>query len=632
MKGRSGGTNGRASGLKGEKKSKKPVLQSVVFTKAGTARDVEQSLLERQVGERAPELGRGIVDPEIFNEFSNGLATTLGGPVKGHSYWVKQKQHQSDPEPLTSDSSIEDLQSDSASLSEDTKAALLDYANNASDSEDDDSSLDTRPALGFHLSGKNLSKDGTVSCARKYQSFVESAGTTGGMDMPLYPESFGKDKMYGVLSMQGKGSEVENALAKKLDKAHLGSISDVSSDFSDSWESVSDSSTRSESKDCDAPKPSLIKTTPLVDDDSNESESSSYNEGSEAPATRLKTAVRPSSKRPTSSGQGPFLPLEAEDLALMSRAERKRYLKNLVSREESRKHSASNFDARHDESLMKGLTKSAQRKAKKNDRKEKRLNAQVEAEERFYKGVCIARQFAVTRLDSPALLEFLEEQNREIYDFVRDYQRGEELVFPFIPGPVRKLVAQVGQNYGLVCKRQGKAENSVLVLARRASKSVVPKNYEAIPEKLLSERISKAQKRVNKGIESMEHAMMLKSTLPNKLQQVLNNASAQKLNKQSQRRSEGVSESVRIIEKSYMEMVKGDKRSASSSSKGANRSAHLKVGQVVGEHAPSLDESNRGHKMLQIMGWKPGDSIGKDASGGTRVEVVVRRKNAGLGS
>ncbi|KAI8985036.1 hypothetical protein BDB01DRAFT_896608 [Pilobolus umbonatus] len=56
-------------------------------------------------------------------------------------------------------------------------------------------------------------------------------------------------------------------------------------------------------------------------------------------------------------------------------------------------------------------------------------------------------------------------------------------------------------------------------------------------------------------------------------------------------------------------------------------------GTVVGAEASPIGEGNVGHRMLALMGWKEGQSLGT-ANGGiiAPIEAVIRKKNLGLGS
>lgn len=53
---------------------------------------------------------------------------------------------------------------------------------------------------------------------------------------------------------------------------------------------------------------------------------------------------------------------------------------------------------------------------------------------------------------------------------------------------------------------------------------------------------------------------------------------------------------------------------------------------VVGGEAAALDDSNVGHRMLQVMGWVPGSGLGPGGSGLQEpIEATVRPRHRGLG-
>ncbi|KAJ2565518.1 squalene synthetase-like protein, partial [Coemansia sp. RSA 1836] len=56
-------------------------------------------------------------------------------------------------------------------------------------------------------------------------------------------------------------------------------------------------------------------------------------------------------------------------------------------------------------------------------------------------------------------------------------------------------------------------------------------------------------------------------------------------------------------------------------------------GKMVAENAPEVGSSNIGHKMLQQMGWQPGQGLGvKEEGRATPVDVMIRTERRGLGA
>ena len=67
--------------------------------------------------------------------------------------------------------------------------------------------------------------------------------------------------------------------------------------------------------------------------------------------------------------------------------------------------------------------------------------------------------------------------------------------------------------------------------------------------------------------------------------------------------------------------------------RGGVAAASYANGEVVGAAAPELPASNRGRAMLEKMGWKMGEGIGKEGNQGSvdAVKHVVKTNKAGLG-
>lgn len=77
------------------------------------------------------------------------------------------------------------------------------------------------------------------------------------------------------------------------------------------------------------------------------------------------------------------------------------------------------------------------------------------------------------------------------------------------------------------------------------------------------------------------------------------------------------------------------KSEASSSEKKGSKKPNTKAipGTIIGDNAKKIDDDNIGNKMLQKMGWTPGQGLGNSGLGITDpIEAMVRGKRVGLGS
>ncbi|KAJ2081306.1 squalene synthetase-like protein [Coemansia sp. RSA 988] len=75
---------------------------------------------------------------------------------------------------------------------------------------------------------------------------------------------------------------------------------------------------------------------------------------------------------------------------------------------------------------------------------------------------------------------------------------------------------------------------------------------------------------------------------------------------------------------------KGGKRDKAGRGQASAGNEH---GKIVAEHAPEVGASNVGHRMLQQMGWTPGQGLGAGEKGrATPVDVMIRAGRRGLGA
>lgn len=172
----------------------------------------------------------------------------------------------------------------------------------------------------------------------------------------------------------------------------------------------------------------------------------------------------------------------------------------------------------------------------------------------------------------PAVLEYLNKENERIRDFVRDPQcrAGDSLVLPLLPGPIRKIVYTLSAAYNLKYKSQGKKVKKKVATLFKNKRSSVPLDWASLVEDAISGEVSLTKsKKTKKG------------------------------------------KKVKVPEASMNMPKKGD---------------------IVGANAKPIPETNIGHKLLQSMGWSPGDSLGDGVSGLKEpVQVVIRSRRGGLG-
>ena len=73
--------------------------------------------------------------------------------------------------------------------------------------------------------------------------------------------------------------------------------------------------------------------------------------------------------------------------------------------------------------------------------------------------------------------------------------------------------------------------------------------------------------------------------------------------------------------------------SRSEKGKGVGRASRHREGDVVGNAAPKLNESNVGFRLLELMGWSEGDRIGASTNGlEAPLAAVIKTSKLGLGA
>lgn len=183
--------------------------------------------------------------------------------------------------------------------------------------------------------------------------------------------------------------------------------------------------------------------------------------------------------------------------------------------------------------------------------------------------------------------------NRELKMFLNDDVESELEMDPMPPLP-RKFLHELAHLYGLKSKSSGQGRDRHCVLYK-TERSSIPRNVKHVSD--LIQRADKAVLWMDKTVTKGQK--FTAASVPGKVK----------------------------------EARKGKKGGSNKGSPGGP-SAKPQVGTVVGQDAAPLDESNLGNKMLQKLGWKPGQSLGAAGSEGIvdPLTAVVRGRRTGLGA
>lgn len=184
--------------------------------------------------------------------------------------------------------------------------------------------------------------------------------------------------------------------------------------------------------------------------------------------------------------------------------------------------------------------------------------------------------------------------NRELKAFVNDDIEDCLEMDPMPPLP-RKFLHELAHIYGLKSKSAGQGRDRHCVLYK-TERSSLPRNVKAV--KVLVDRADQAVLWMDKSVSKGKK--FTQASVPSH------------------------------VKETRVRGGKGKKKSASSEP--AVPSTKPAVGTVIGKHARPIAEDNIGNRLLQKMGWKPGQSLGVGDDGILQpVEAVVRGKRTGLG-
>jgi hypothetical protein len=175
------------------------------------------------------------------------------------------------------------------------------------------------------------------------------------------------------------------------------------------------------------------------------------------------------------------------------------------------------------------------------------------------------------------LFGYLTTMNEQIHRWAKDDGYGDCLVLPPMPSAVRKQVVILCKEYKGTAKIRGSGKKKNL-LVFRTQNTHVPGNWKGLVQNVVP--------------------------FGSKLQGATGNHQSKQKNPK-----------------------KGKKAPS------AADTASPKVGEVIGAKAAAIEESNIGHKMMRLMGWSPGQSLGTSGEGQIvdPIKVVIRGKRTGLG-
>jgi hypothetical protein len=183
---------------------------------------------------------------------------------------------------------------------------------------------------------------------------------------------------------------------------------------------------------------------------------------------------------------------------------------------------------------------------------------------------------------SPQVFKYLKHINITIKEFVTN--GFESIPLGNLPSELRKSVGMIAIEYNVKLKTRGSGKRKITNLIR-TSRSKIPDNWNSIVETVFSKT------------EAQRHSNM-------------------------------------DVRKRNLDMAKRrGKYHNNNKSKGKSSINKPQLGSKVGENANPISDSNKGFKLLQSMGWTPGESLGTNNTNGivNPIEVIVRDQS-GLGA
>lgn len=222
-------------------------------------------------------------------------------------------------------------------------------------------------------------------------------------------------------------------------------------------------------------------------------------------------------------------------------------------------------------------SKSALKKQAKRDAKVRRGKLREEQKKRESENSKLAKSLRKGTVQKNADIKaILVKANLLLHDFVIQPEL-ESIILPPVVGQIRRVICELCKMYKLLPKTRGSGKSKILAVFRTGS-SFMPTNWKTLGES------------------------MYDKYQPNP--------------------------------KPYPSTDSGTKKTKATRGKiGApDDAARPMVGDIIGASSKVIGGENLGHKMMLMMGWKPGDSLGASSEGILEpIQVTVRARRSGLG-
>ena len=267
--------------------------------------------------------------------------------------------------------------------------------------------------------------------------------------------------------------------------------------------------------------------------------------------------------------------------------------------------------------------------------------------------------------------QYLDKLNDMLVDFCR-ISLEDHLILPPMAAEVRGLTEILVKKYNIISKTMGKGSHKTMVLYRRAI-TRVPDNPKTVVDFILrgadpndppiiNNKMGKKAKRtyldkidVDDNLIPMD-SMVIESSSEESINEKVGESSKRTtramgfvvktkndldgaiddflIDEQKRfRLSKLNAKEVRKIQKSLEKVDNngGKKGKAGGKPKAKTPDSKLQTGDIIGQNAKAISQTNLGHKMLLSMGWNPGQGLGTGEGQVEPVKVVFKAERRGLG-